>query len=154
PGGSASGKGEWGQTGESDPRRPRAWEEREDAMRKWIGMWLVVVLVIAGLAGVAPAQTPGEIGVLTTLSPPGDASAGQFIVRGAKMGAEDVNARGGVLGGHKIELVVEDDAGTPEKGVAGFRKLVTQDQVVAVIGQFHSSVMGAVQTLAEQFDIP
>src|SRR5215475_975279 len=29
--GSASGKGEWGQTGTSDPRCPHAWEEREDA---------------------------------------------------------------------------------------------------------------------------
>jgi len=92
--------------------------------------------------------------VLTPLSPPGDASAGQFIVRGAKMAAEDVNARGGVLGGRKIELVIEDDSGTPEKGAAGFRKLASQDQVAAVIGQFHSSVMGAVQDLAEQFKIP
>jgi len=123
-------------------------------MLKRLGMWLVVVLVVAGLAGPALAQKPVKIGVLTPLSPPGDASAGQFIVRGAKMGAEDINARGGVLGGRKIELVVEDDAGTPEKGVAGLRKLTTQDQVAAVIGQFHSSVMGAVQTLAEQFEIP
>ena len=70
------------------------------------------------------------------------------------MALEDVNARGGVLGGRKLELVIEDDAGTPEKGAAGFRKLATQDQVVAVIGQFHSSVMTAVQALAEQFEIP
>src|SRR5947208_766394 len=115
---------------------------------------LLTTLLVAGLAGPALAQKPVKIGVLTPLSPPGDASAGQFIVRGAKMGAEDINARGGVLGGRKIELVVEDDAGTPEKGVAGLRKLATQDQVAAVIGQFHSSVMGAVQTLAEQFEIP
>jgi len=78
-------------------------------MLKRLGTWLVVVLVVAGLAGPALAQKPVKIGVLTPLSPPGDASAGQFIVRGAKMGAEDVNARGGVLGGRKIELVVEDD---------------------------------------------
>ena len=123
-------------------------------MLKRLGTWLGVVLVVAGLAGPALAQKPVKIGVLTPLSPPGDASAGQFIVRGAKMGVEDINARGGVLGGRKIELVVEDDAGTPEKGVAGLRKLATQDQVAAVIGQFHSSVMGAVQTLAEQFEIP
>jgi len=110
--------------------------------------------VVAGLAGSALAQKAVKIGVLTPLSPPGDASEGQFIVRGAKIGAEAVNARGGILGGRQIELVVEDDAGTPEKGVAGLRKLATQDQVVAVIGQFHSSVMGAVQTLAEQFEIP
>jgi branched-chain amino acid transport system substrate-binding protein len=123
-------------------------------MLKRLGMWFVVVLTVAGLAGPALAQKAVKIGVLTPLSPPGDASAGQFIVRGAKMGAEAVNARGGVLGGRQIELVVEDDAGTPEKGVAGLRKLATQDQVAAVIGQFHSSVMGAVQTLAEQFEIP
>src|SRR4029450_1592244 len=123
-------------------------------MLKPLGMWFVVVLVMAELAGPALAQKSVKIGVLTPLSPPGDASAGQFIVRGAKMGAEAVNARGGVLGGRQIDLVVEDDAGTPEKGVAGLRKLATQDQVAAVIGQFHSSVMGAVQTLAEQFEIP
>ena len=53
------------------------------------------------------------------LSPPGDSAAGQLIARGAKMATEDVNARGGVLGGRKIELIVEDDSGTPEKGAAG-----------------------------------
>ncbi|PYN52977.1 MAG: hypothetical protein DMD94_20485 [Candidatus Rokuibacteriota bacterium] len=115
---------------------------------------LLTTLLIAGLAAPALAQKPVKIGVLTPLSPPGDAAAGQFIARGAKMGAEDVNARGGVLGGRKIELVVEDDAGTPEKGGAGFRKLASQDQAVAVVGQFHSSVMTAVQALAEQFKVP
>lgn len=115
---------------------------------------LLALIALAGLAPLAFAQAPVKIGVLTPLSPPGDASAGQFIVRGAKMAVDDVNARGGVLGGRKIDLVIEDDSGTPEKGVAGFRKLATQDHVAAVIGQFHSSVMDAVQQLAEQFKIP
>jgi branched-chain amino acid transport system substrate-binding protein len=113
-----------------------------------------LALLVAGLAAPALAQKPVKIGVLTPLSPPGDASAGQFIVRGAKMAMDDINARGGVLGGRKVELVIEDDSGTPEKGAAGFRKLATQDQVAAVVGQFHSSVMAATQTLAEQFQIP
>jgi branched-chain amino acid transport system substrate-binding protein len=115
---------------------------------------LIASTLMAGFTAPALAQKPVKIGVLTPLSPPGDAAAGQFIVRGAKMAMEDVNARGGVLGGRKIELVIEDDSGTPEKGSAGFRKLATQDQVAAVIGQFHSSVMAAVQVLAEQFQIP
>ena len=115
---------------------------------------LLAALLVVGLSTPALAQKPVKIGVLTPLSPPGDASAGQLILRGAKMGAEEVNAHGGVLGGRKIELVVEDDSGTPEKGSAGFRKLATQDQVVAVVGQFHSSVMAAVQVLAEQFKVP
>src|SRR5262245_50726767 len=113
-----------------------------------------LALLVVGLTSPALAQKPVKIGVLTPLSPPGDAAAGQFIVRGAKMGADDANARGGVLGGRKIELIIEDDSGTPEKGSAGFRKLVSQDQAVAVVGQFHSSVMTAVQALAEQFKVP
>src|SRR5712692_7283243 len=93
-------------------------------------MWISVLAAVSIAVSVIPAlaQKPVKLGVLTPLSPPGDASAGQFIVRGAKMGAEDVNARGGILGGRKIELVIEDDAGTPEKGAAGFRKLASQDQ--------------------------
>ncbi len=115
---------------------------------------VLAVMAMAALSTPALAQKIVKIGVLTPLSPPGDASAGQLILRGAKMGADEVNSRGGVLGGRKVELVVEDDSGTPEKGAAGFRKLATQDHVVAVLGQFHSSVMAAAQDLAEQFKVP
>ena len=122
--------------------------------RRLLTCIVIVALAAAGLAAPAAAQKPIKIGVLTPLSPPGDAVAGQFIVRGAKMAVDDINARGGVLGGRKIEAVIEDDGGTPEKGIAGLRKLASQDQVVAVVGQFHSSVMTAVQQVAEQFKVP
>src|ERR671925_901413 len=124
----------------------------------WLLGALVVLLslVTAGALwrGALAAQGPMKIGVLTPLSPPGDYAAGQLISRGAKLGAEYVNAKGGVRGGRKVEVVIVDDSGTPEKGVAGFRKLVTQDNVVAVMGQFHSSVMNAVSDQAEQFGVP
>jgi branched-chain amino acid transport system substrate-binding protein len=123
-------------------------------MRRTFSAGLLALAAALLAAAPALAQGPIKIGVLTPLSPPGDAAAGQFIVRGAKMAADEINAQGGVLGGRKIELVVEDDSGTPEKGVAGFRKLASQDKVVAVIGQFHSSVMDAVQDLSEQLKIP
>jgi branched-chain amino acid transport system substrate-binding protein len=118
-------------------------------MLKGLRIFLLAAVAAAVLAVPAFAQAPIKIGMLTPLSPPGDAGAGQLIVRGAKMGADEVNASGGILGGRKIELVIEDDAGTPEKGVAGLRKLASQDKVSAVIGQFHSSVMEATQDLAE-----
>ena len=123
-------------------------------MLKALRTAVLAAVAAAVLAAPAFAQAPIKIGVLTPLSPPGDAAAGQLIVRGAKMGAEEVNAQGGILGGRKIELVIEDDAGTPEKGVAGLRKLASQDKVAAVIGQFHSSVMEATQDLAEQLKVP
>jgi branched-chain amino acid transport system substrate-binding protein len=123
-------------------------------MHSALRTFLLAAVAAATLAVPAFAQAPIKIGVLTPLSPPGDAAAGQFIVRGAKMAAEEINGQGGVLGGRKIELIVEDDAGTPEKGAAGLRKLVSQDHVVAVVGQFHSSVTEAVQDLAEQLKVP
>jgi branched-chain amino acid transport system substrate-binding protein len=117
-------------------------------------MAVLIALSIGVLPALALAQNPVKLGVLTPLSPPGDPVAGQLILRGARIAVDEINARGGVLGGRRVELVIEDDSGTPEKGAAGFRKLATQDHVAAVIGQFHSSVMFAVQVLAEQFKIP
>ena len=93
--------------------------------------------------------------MLTPLSVPGDANAGKLIVRGARLGEEYVNTvMGGIRGGQKIELRIEDDTGIPEKGVSGYRKLVTQDEVVVVLGQYHSSVMLAVQKLADKMGTP
>jgi branched-chain amino acid transport system substrate-binding protein len=68
------------------------------------------------------AAEPVKIWVMTPLSPPEAALLGQFIQRGAEMGAEYVNSKGGVLGGRQLELVIEDDSGTPEKGIAGYRR--------------------------------
>ena len=46
---------------------------------------------------------------------------------------ERANAGGGV-GGRPIQLIVEDDAGTPEGAATAGRKLVEQDNVVAMVG--------------------
>ena len=35
------------------------------------------------------------------------------------MAMEGVNARGGILRERKVDLVIEDDSGTPEEGAAG-----------------------------------
>jgi branched-chain amino acid transport system substrate-binding protein len=130
-------------------------------MRRTLRFLSCCLLVYAGLCAAllfsaqpARAADTVKIGVLTPLSPPGATLLGQFIQRGAEMGAEYVNANGGVLGGRKIELVVEDDSGTPEKGIAGYRRLVDQKKVCAIIGQVHSSVMIAIGDLSEKMGVP
>ena len=47
---------------------------------------LLAALLVIGLTAPALAQKPVKIGVLTPLSPPGDAAAGQFIVYGLETG--------------------------------------------------------------------
>jgi branched-chain amino acid transport system substrate-binding protein len=114
-----------------------------------------LIWIYGPLASPAAAAEPVKIGVITPLSPPGDPAAGQLISRGAKFGAKYVNEEmKGVLGGRPIELVIEDDSGTPEKGVAAFRKLATKDKVIAVIGQYHSSVCTALVDVGAEYGIP
>ncbi len=51
----------------------------------------------------------------------------------AKAVFDRVNASGGI-GGRPIELIIEDDGGTPEGAATAGRKLVEQDDVVAMVG--------------------
>ena len=51
----------------------------------------------------------------------------------AKAVFDRVNAAGGI-GGRPIELIIEDDGGTPEGAATAARKLVEQDNVVAMVG--------------------
>ena len=130
----------------------------------------ILIVVVAALAAVAgtgslgwSAPAPVTLGVLTPLSPPGDASAGQLIQRGAELGVQYINTvMGGLFGGREgcalpatqVRLAVQDDSGVPEKAVAGFRRLVSEDHAVAVWGAFHSSAMLAAAPLADQFMVP
>ncbi len=123
---------------------------------------MALALGVATSVGWA-APAPVTLGVLTPLSPPGDTSAGQLIVRGAELGVQYINtAMGGLFGGKNgctlpatpVRLAVEDSSGVPERAVAGFRRLVTEDHAVGVFGAFHSSAMLAAAPLADEFMVP
>jgi branched-chain amino acid transport system substrate-binding protein len=118
-------------------------------MRKF-GILLAAGLVAASVA--AQAQDIG-IGLDIPLSAPGDAAGGQFIRRGAEIGIDTVNAAGGVMG-KKLKLFVTDSQSTPQMGVANYRRLVSEDKVVAVTGMFHSSVAIAINEVAKEMGVP
>ncbi|MBV8150902.1 MAG: ABC transporter substrate-binding protein [Candidatus Eremiobacteraeota bacterium] len=115
---------------------------------------LLCALSLTLPAAVQAAGEPVTIGLEVPLSPPGDVTAGQLIRRGAELGAEYVNTQmHGVLG-RDVALAVEDSAGQPEQGVAGYRRLVTEKHAVAVTGFFHSSVNIAVNEVAKDVGVP
>lgn len=93
-----------------------------------------------GLAGAAQAQI--KIGLITTLSG-GGATLGQDQ-RDAFLLAVEQN--GGKLGGHDVQVIVEDDQLKPELGVQIARKLVNNDKVDFVTGIIFSNVMMAART--------
>lgn len=100
-------------------------------------------------------KNPVMIGVLTPLSPPGDVAGGKRIVWAAELAIKYINEEtGGILGGRPVALAVADDAGTPAEGIAGFRRLVQKDGVVAIVGQLHSSVCLAVTHISKELGVP
>lgn len=63
--------------------------------------------------------------------------AGVQLRNGVQMAVDEINSRGGIAG-HKVNLQVEDDLGTPEGARAAEEKLVNAG-VVAVVGHYTSN---------------
>jgi branched-chain amino acid transport system substrate-binding protein len=101
------------------------------------------------------AKEPVYLGALLPLSEPGAAQAGQLILRGIELGAEYVNTvAGGTVDGRPVEIVTEDDKGTPEVGASGYRRLVQEKHVAGVTGCYHSSVCLATIEVAKELGVP
>src|SRR4029079_19340638 len=84
--------------------------------------------------GTGGAETTGDIVVGMYGSLTGDgASFGQSSREGTELAVDEINGAGGLLGGRKIRLLVEDDQSKPEEASNAVTKLVTQDKVVAVL---------------------
>jgi branched-chain amino acid transport system substrate-binding protein len=101
-----------------------------------------VTLLVSGLLSANPAcaADPIRIGIAAPFS--GAAAAyGLDTKRGAELAAEEINAKGGILGGRQIELVYEDDKGSPQGGVAAVQKLMSVNRVNAITGGTNSSVV-------------
>lgn len=67
------------------------------------------------------------------------ASFGTSTKKGVDLAAKQFNAAGG-LNGKKIEVITYDDQGKQEEAVSTVTKLITQDNVVAVLGEVASSL--------------
>jgi len=79
--------------------------------------------------------------------------SGQQGRAGALLAIEEINAGGGIKG-KKVRLVNYDDQGkTSEVGTAVTR-LITQDNVIAVIGEVASSLSIAGGQIAQQHKVP
>jgi len=117
---------------------------------------LVVALSLAceRRSGTAEQSTTGDILVGMYGSLTGDgASFGQSSVEGAQLAVEEINNAGGVLG-RKIRMLVEDDQSRPEEASSAVTKLITQDKVVAVLGEVASRRTLAAAPVSQKYQIP
>ena len=101
----------------------------------------LAALMFTFLATTAHAQTI-KIGVNEPLTG-AFAASGTYVVNGAKIAADEINAKGGVLG-KKIELVIEDNKSNPTEAAAVAEKLITSDKTPVLMGAWGSSLTLAV----------
>ena len=118
------------------------------------------ILTTAGAAATLPllrhrarAAEPIRIGWVGPLSPPGGYAEGTNMKNAASLAAEEVNAHGGVLG-RQVEITYADTRGMPAEGRTAAERLVQQDKVVAVFGEFHSPVALAEMEVFHKYGTP
>lgn len=91
----------------------------------------------------------GEVGSLTG----SEAAFGISTRNGIELALEEVNAAGGVKG-KKLEVRVYDDMSKPEEAASAATRLITQDKVIAMLGEVASSNSLAMAPKAQEAKVP
>ena len=73
--------------------------------------------------------------------------------RTLEMLVDEANAKGGI-NGNKIELLIKDTAGNPEKAISFAKQLLEEEQVVAVLGPSSSGETMALKKIFEDAKTP
>lgn len=106
-----------------------------------------IAALLFSAASFALAQVRGVtdteivLGNITDLSGP-IANYGKESRNGMNMAVDEINAKGGI-NGRKIRLLIEDHGYEPKRSILAAQKLVTQDNVFAIVG-----TLGAAPTMA------
>jgi ABC-type branched-subunit amino acid transport system substrate-binding protein len=126
----------------------------------------VVVTEIVEVEVEAPAPVAGrcapmdaaevdmiKIGVPLPMSAPGAVAGGLAMQYAINIAVDELNANGGVLG-KPVQPIFYDTQSLPERGTAAGEYLITQECVVAVVGEYHSSAGVAMNEVVHKYHIP
>jgi branched-chain amino acid transport system substrate-binding protein len=109
----------------------------------WLGAQLSVSTCSA-----AEAAQPIKIGAIFSVTGPAS-FLGAPEAKTAQMLVDKINASGGVLG-QKLELIIKDSSGSPEKAVSFAKQLIEEDKVLAIIGPSTSGETMQIKKLCEE----
>jgi len=109
-------------------------------MKRLIKSGALALFLSTSLAGVAPAQEPVKIGLVSTMSGPGGVM-GRHHKDGAELALEQL---GGKLGGVPAEIIVGDDQQKPDIGRQVVEGMLKRDKVKFVTGVVFSNVLLAI----------
>jgi branched-chain amino acid transport system substrate-binding protein len=108
-------------------------------MKNYLGR-LKTGLVLSALMGTTALAEDLKIGMVVTLSGP-PAALGQQIVDGFQLALDQ---KDGMLGGRKVDLIIEDDELKPDVALLKATSLVEKDEVDFVVGTVFSNMLQAI----------
>ncbi|MEG1269578.1 MAG: ABC transporter substrate-binding protein, partial [Oscillospiraceae bacterium] len=124
-----------------------------------LALALVFSLVACGNKPEAPAEDgktegAGEVLVGAIYPLTGDVAAiGQNIQKGIEFAVKQINEAGGVNGA-TLKIIYGDSQGDPKVGMSEAERLITQENVCALLGCYQSGVTEVVAPIAEQYQVP
>jgi branched-chain amino acid transport system substrate-binding protein len=118
------------------------------------GFLLLLCLVVTHQSSIAEAagKEPYKIGAVLPLTGP-VSWLGGLADEGTKLKVEMINKAGGV-NGHPLKLITYDSQSKPEEANMVAQRLITRDQVVAIIGDGSVPIAAPVFALGNQKKIP
>src|SRR5688572_6229957 len=117
-------------------------------IRKILSLFLFVAVSGIHAADTGPIKI-GEVGSMTG----SEATFGTSTHNGVMLAVKEVNAAGGIKG-RKVEILSLDDQGKPDEAATVVTKLITQDKVVAILGEVASSRSLAMAPIAQKYKVP
>jgi ABC-type branched-subunit amino acid transport system substrate-binding protein len=94
-----------------------------------------------------------KIGATVPQSAPGAVAGGLAMQNAINIAVAQINDNGGILG-KEVDVVFYDTASLPERGTSGMEYLITQECVVGVVGEYHSSAGVAMKEISNKYHIP
>ena len=120
---------------------------------KIFGTKFLVTAAAACLLAVPPAWAKDiKIGAVLAVTGPASFLGGPEA-RSLEMVAEELNAKGGI-NGDKIQIIIKDTAGSPEKAVSFAKQLIEEDNVLAIIGPSTSGETMSLKKIVEDAKTP
>lgn len=107
------------------------------SIRHWMAATLGALAVLAASPALAQAQATVKVGIIGPFTGP-SSDFGIPLRQGIELAVAEINTAGGYLG-RPLELVVRDDKGNPDAGLAASQDLVKQG-VVGTIGFCNTGV--------------
>jgi len=112
---------------------------------------IALAIILSSTAGAGAQDIKiGFVGALSGLS----AKSGEAITRGMEVAIDEINAKGGLLGGRKLVLVKRDDESNPAKGQIAARELIQNEKVAAIFGGIDTPVAMAIVPIANKEKTP